>query len=156
MRVAEYFRQPDGLKMILEVCKWWLPQAEREFKLEFPEQELELDFEIIFVEFKQSLHWHVICRTVQTLDNLRWLYVRGSYSVLLNSVFNRVCRCENTEPLELSVEWTAEDFENAEGFSIIQVACRSARRLNGSSVSIANFPESTDITVSSTVFSWSA
>jgi hypothetical protein len=85
--VADYFRLENGEKMVLEVCKWWLPQAENEFKLEFPEKEFELDIEIVCIDLANSLQWHVMCRTPQTLDNLRWFYCRDSYSKLLNEIF---------------------------------------------------------------------
>lgn len=119
IRVAEFFRLSDGRKMVLEFCQWWLPQAENEFKREFPEKELELDFEIFSIDLANSLQWHIMCRTLQTLENLRWFYFHGSYSKLLNAIFNRsLCHCyrENIEPFELHVEWTADDFEQCRSF----------------------------------------
>lgn len=98
-------------KMVIEVCKWWWQQEGNESKIE-----LELDFEIIFVELGRSLLWHVMCRTVQTLDYLRFLYTRDSFSKLLTDVFNRLCRSEDSEPSKLRVEWTTENYEKCRCF----------------------------------------
>jgi hypothetical protein len=114
--VAEFSRQPDGQKKVHQVYKWWRQKAEKEFQREFPEMNFVLDIILWFIEPKNSLHWLVMCRNVQTLDNLRWLYFRGSYSKLLNAIFNRLRRCKNSEPLKLHVEWSSEDFEKCRSF----------------------------------------
>lgn len=113
MGIAEIFKQSSGH---LERCLWWPAQAQMEFERELSGMEFEFDMEIIYIELANSLHWHIICGNVQTLENIRRLYLRGSYSQLLNTIFNRLCRCENNEGFKLHVEWTAEDFEDCRSF----------------------------------------
>jgi hypothetical protein len=71
-----------------------------------------MGFEIMHVKMETHVVWYIMCRTVQALKNLRQLYESpsGQLANALQCIFNGSCGCN--EDLQLSVEWSSEDFDS--------------------------------------------
>jgi hypothetical protein len=73
-------------------------------------------FKITCAKTGTSIMWYIMCHTVEKLETLRRLY--ESPSKLLNRLLQFIfCQvCVNSYSLQLSVEWTAEDFKTCRRF----------------------------------------
>jgi hypothetical protein len=73
-------------------------------------------FKITMIRNGNSLPWFVLCRTVQKLNSLRWLYESPSRLLtnILQCIFTHAC--VSTCSLQLSVKWTTEDYEKCTRF----------------------------------------
>jgi hypothetical protein len=76
-------------------------------------------FKIKSVRKGKSIAWFIMCRTVEKLKSLRLLL--NSPSRLLTNVLQCIFThaCGSTCSLQLSVKWTAEDYENCRRFLIM-------------------------------------
>jgi hypothetical protein len=73
-------------------------------------------FKITYAKMGTSITWYIMCRTVEKLETLRRLYESPSKLLtrLLQCIFCQVCGSSCS--LQLSVEWTKEDFETCRRF----------------------------------------
>lgn len=71
-----------------------------------------LGIEILNVKMEQRVTWYILCRTVQSLESLRQLYYSpcNQLAEALQCIFNSLN--VGAEKLQLSVEWSNEDYEN--------------------------------------------
>jgi hypothetical protein len=73
-------------------------------------------FKIMSTRKGNSIIWYIMCRTVQKLESLRWLY--ESPTRLLANILQCffTLACGSTCSLQLSLKWTTEDYENCKRF----------------------------------------
>jgi hypothetical protein len=72
--------------------------------------------EIMSVKMEDHVAWYIMCRTVQSLEHLRLMYVSPSRQLanVLQYIFN--CLHDGDIKLQLSVEWNRGDYASCTSF----------------------------------------
>ena len=76
------------------------------------------DYEVISLSPTQSLVLYIACRSLESLDRLRLLYVRSRDQLehILLVILSTLCGCDKDYPVKLSVTWTTDDYESCKTF----------------------------------------
>jgi len=69
-------------------------------------------YDFLAVEPKNSIAWHIMCRTMKSLENLREMYNSNEIGHVLGDIFN----CVSDEKFQLRVEWDASNYQLCRNF----------------------------------------